>query len=37
VLHKQNNKQVDEIYDLRKKIKKLEEDAVQQFRNKGDL
>ena len=37
VLHKQNNKQVDDIYDLRKKIKKLEEDAVQQFRNKGEL
>ena len=34
VLHKANQKQQDEILDLRTKVKKLEHDAVQQFRNK---
>jgi predicted nucleic acid-binding Zn-ribbon protein len=33
VLHKANQKQQDEILDLRTKIKKLEYDAVNQFRN----
>ena len=37
VLHKANQKQVDEIHDLRKKVAKLEKDAVEQFRNKGDM
>ena len=37
VLHKANQKQQDEILDLRAKIKKLEHDAVQQFRNKGEM
>jgi|TARA_R110002012_G_C11299874_1_gene573191 predicted nucleic acid-binding Zn-ribbon protein len=37
VLHKANQKQQDEILDLRTKIKKLEHDAVDQFRNKGEL
>ena len=37
VLHKANQKQVDEIHDLRKKVAKLEKDAVDQFRNKGDM
>ena len=37
VLHKANQKQKDEILNLRTKIKKLEHDAVNQFRNKGDL
>ena len=37
VLHKANQKQQQEILDLRSKIKKLEHDAVQQFRNKGDM
>ena len=37
VLHKTNQKQQDEILNLRSKIKKLEHDAVQQFRNKGDM
>ena len=37
VLHKANQKQMDEILKLRTKIKKLEHDAVNQFRNKGDL
>ena len=37
VLHKSNYKQMNEILDLRTKIKKLEKDAVDQFRNKGDL
>jgi len=37
VLHKANQKQQDEILDLRTKVKKLEHDAVQQFRNKGEL
>tara|TARA_R100000700_G_scaffold32944_1_gene40538 strand:+ start:124 stop:405 length:282 start_codon:yes stop_codon:yes gene_type:complete len=36
-LHKHTNKQMKEIIDLRAKIKKLEHDAVQQFRNKGEL
>ena len=37
VLHKANQKQQDEIQDLRTKVKKLEHDAVQQFRNKGEM
>ena len=37
VLHKANTKQMEEIRDLRAKIKKLEYDAVQQFRNDGEL
>ena len=37
VLHKANTKQMEEIIDLRAKIKKLEYDAVQQFRNDGEL
>ena len=37
VLHKANQKQQDEILNLRTKVKKLEHDAVQQFRNKGDI
>tara|TARA_Y100001937_G_scaffold33348_1_gene47563 strand:+ start:974 stop:1150 length:177 start_codon:yes stop_codon:yes gene_type:complete len=37
VLHKANQKQQDEILDLRAKIKKLEHDAVQQFRNQGEM
>ena len=37
VLHKANQKQQQEILDLRSKIKKLEHDAVQQFRNKGEI
>jgi len=37
VLHKANTKQMEEIIDLRTKIKKLEYDAVQQFRNDGEL
>ena len=37
VLHKANQKQQDEILDLRTKVKKLEHDAVQQFRNKGEI
>ncbi len=37
VLHKANHKQMNEILDLRTKIKKLEKDAVDQFRNKGEL
>ena len=37
VLHKANQKQQDEILDLRTKDKKLEHDAVQQFRNKGEM
>ena len=37
VLHKTNQKQMDEILNLRTKIKKLEHNAVNQFRNKGDL
>tara|TARA_Y100000768_G_scaffold380824_1_gene358539 strand:+ start:428 stop:649 length:222 start_codon:yes stop_codon:yes gene_type:complete len=37
VLHKANQKQQDEILDLRTKIRKLEHDAVNQFRNKGEM
>ena len=37
VLHKANQKQQDEILDLRTKIKKLEKDAVDQIRNQGDI
>ena len=37
VLHKANQKQPDEILDLRTKIRKLEHDAVNQFRNKGEM
>ena len=37
VLHKANQKQQDEILDLRTKVKILEHDAVQQFRNKGEM
>ena len=37
VLHKANQKQQQEILDLRSKIKKLEHDAVQQFRNEGEM
>ena len=37
VLHKANQKQQDEILNLRSKVKKLEHDAVQQFRNKGEI
>jgi predicted RNase H-like nuclease (RuvC/YqgF family) len=37
VLHKHNTKQMDEIMDLRAKIAKLEKDAIDQFRNKGEL
>ena len=37
VLHKANQKQQDEILNLITKIKKLEHDAVQQFRNKGEI
>ena len=37
VLHKANQKQQDEILDLRTKVKKLEHDAVQQFRNEGEM
>ena len=37
VLHKANQKQQDEILNLRTKIKKLEHDAVNQFRNKGEM
>ena len=37
VLHKANKKQQDEILNLRSKVKKLEHDAVQQFRNKGEM
>ena len=37
LLHKANQKQQDEILDLRTKIRKLEHDAVNQFRNKGEM
>ena len=37
VLHKANQKQQDDILDLRTKVKKLEHYAVQQFRNKGEM
>ena len=36
-LHQHNEKIEREILELRDKIKKLEKDAVDQFRNKGDL
>ena len=36
-LHKHAEKQMEEIIDLRTKVKKLEQDAVQQFRNKGEI
>jgi len=36
-LHQHNQKIEKEILDLRSKIKKLEHDAVNQFRNKGEL
>ena len=36
-LHQHNEKIEREIIELRNTIKKLEEDAIQQFRNKGDL
>ena len=37
MLHKANQKQADEINNLRKKVAKLEKDAVDQYRNKGVL
>ena len=37
VLHKANKKQLDEILDLRTQVKQLETNAIQQFRNKGEL
>ena len=36
-LHQHNEKIEKELLDLRQKIKKLEYEAVNQFRNKGDL
>ena len=36
-LHQHNEKIEREIIELRDKIKKLESDAVDQFRNKGDI
>ena len=36
-LHHHNEKIEREILELREKIKKLESDAVNQFRNKGDI
>ena len=36
-LHNHNEKIEKEIIELRNKIKKLESDAVNQFRNKGDM
>ncbi len=36
-LHEHNEKIEREIIELRDKIKKLENDAVNQFRNKGDI
>ena len=36
-LHQHNEKIEREILELRNKIKKLEKDAVDQFRNKGDM
>ena len=36
-LHNHNEKIEREIIELRNKIKKLESDAVNQFRNKGDM
>jgi|TARA_R110002020_G_scaffold202424_1_gene405579 predicted RNase H-like nuclease (RuvC/YqgF family) len=37
VLHKHNQSQADEIVDLRSKVKELEKNAVNQFRNKGSI
>ena len=37
VLHKHNTKQMEEIIDLRAKIAKLEKNATDQFRNKGEM
>ena len=37
MLHNQNEKIEREIVELRNKIKKLESDAVNQFRNKGEM
>ena len=36
-LHQHNEKIEREILELRNKIKKLEKDAIDQFRNKGDM
>ena len=36
-LHNHNEKIEREIVELRNKIKKLESDAVNQFRNKGEM
>lgn len=36
-LHEHNEKIEREIIELRNKIKRLEDDAVNQFRNKGDI
>ena len=36
-LHQHNEKIEREILELRNKIKELEKDAVDQFRNKGDI
>ena len=36
-LHQHNEKIEREIIELRNKIKKLEHDVVNQFRNKGEL
>ena len=37
VVYKANQIQADEINNLRKKVAKLEKDAVDQYRNKGAL
>ena len=36
-LHNHNEKIEREILELREKIKKLESDAIDQFRNKGEM
>ncbi len=36
-LHNHNEKIEREILELREKIKKLENDAINQFRNKGEM
>ena len=36
-LHHHNEKIEREILELREKIKKLENDAINQFRNKGEM
>ena len=36
-LHNHNEKIEREILELREKIKKLESDAINQFRNKGEM